>query len=633
MALQQITNGMSGAEAASVIYNNDLENAPTGNVAAGETKAPSGQKVYNFVNTNINAAARDILNLDTENFTETEVLPFDKSGVTFTTNETTGGIYFERINHHGITMFYVKANSAGSAIIHFLTVSGSTAASLATKVVNLIAGVNSFTPADLGFSEALLATPEFYIGVNPSVNGQTRFNSGTTGTLSVASAANFSVTDTTQIGSTWFTRESATDFVLSQYPETRELLDQTINLDDPLTPSVIPANRNGINMSVSGSMLAVYSEEPIFVSKFRPLEKLSIYARGAGNVFVYLAKINGSTADIRHITEITCAVGLNEFTVDQLGARTVIESTADDLHVFCGNAQDQALNPIHGQSGQTPTARPWYNIMRATNVLNVGNSTQGFSFWITRLSSTNPLVAEVLRLGSIIDQDAPSAKQWYNKAGVSFGDSITWYDGRQFNTSHIEAGQVVIGYQHYIREYFDCVVDNRGQSGWDMTQILSTVTGYGNYANTDFVTLTSGANDARKGIPVGTIAEIGAAFNTATYMGAMQAAIEHIIVTNPNIKIYLIAPINGWFNESGTSNVPGPWKGEMYISRDYIDAMLAIGRLYAIPVCNWYDNSFINKKNWRTYIGDRIEIPYYLHPTQAGYKLMGQLISRFLENN
>lgn len=633
MALKQITNGMSGAEAAQAIYDNDVENSPINSVAAGQTKAPTSDAVFRHTDTEINEAAKNILDLNVDAFTELQYFPADKSDLTFVTNETNGGIYFEKLNHHGFSKFFVKANSAGPATIHILTLSGTTATSLATKSVELAVGVNEFTPAALGFSESVLATPTFYLGVRPSAAGQTRFNYGPGGLLSVVNVSNMAVTDTTNIGSTWFASETIGDFELSDYPEIRERLNQTIQMETPLVPQVVPDDRNGINMTVRGSALAVYSEEPIFVSKTRPLQKLSIFARGAGDVFVYLAHINGASAEVAYITQITCAVGLNEFTVDQLGARSIIENSNVNLHVFCGNAQDQTLNPIHGQGGLIPEARPWYNIMRSTGAFNVGNSTQIFSFWITRYVADNPLVTEVRRLAEIVDQDTPSTKQWYQAAGVSFGDSITWYDGRQFNTSHIESGQTVRGYQQYIREYFECTIDNRGASGQDMTQILGIVTSYANFGNMDFATLTSGANDARKNIPLGSIGEIGGTFNTSTYFGAMQAAIEHMITANPLMKIYLIAPINGWFNESGTSNVPGPYKGEMFISRDYIDAVLALGRLYAIPVCNWYDNSFINKKNWRTYIGDRVEIPYYLHPTQAGYKLMGQLISRFMENN
>lgn len=242
-------------------------------------------------------------------------------------------------------------------------------------------------------------------------------------------------------------------------------------------------------------------------------------------------------------------------------------------------------------------------------------------------SLTNAYLVEVS--GSI---PVYTISKWTDKKGISFGDSITWYDGKTFSTTHIESGQRVIGYQTYLKDRLGCYISNQGQSGWDMTQI-QTVIKAADFTTTDFTTITSGANDHRKGVLPGVVGAIGGTFNLATYAGAMQSSIEYIINQNNKCKIYLITPINGWYNQSGTSEVPGPYKGEMNISREYVDVVIGLGKLYSIPVCNWYDNVFINKLNRPTYIGDKPETAYYLHPTQEGFKLMGEYLTEFLRVN
>lgn len=222
--------------------------------------------------------------------------------------------------------------------------------------------------------------------------------------------------------------------------------------------------------------------------------------------------------------------------------------------------------------------------------------------------------------------------QWVNKKFVTFGDSITWYDGKKYNYASKEEGVIVRGYQTYMREDLKCVVDNQGVSGYDMPHIYSKINSY-NYTNINAVTITSGANDHRKGIYPGTVMPIGSKFTTTTFAGALQASIEKIINTNNNIKIYLITPVRGWYNENNTSNVPNAYKGQMALSEDYVNIMKSIGNLYAIPVCDLYNLSGINKLNRPTLIGDKESDPYYLHPSTKGYTRIADVLIPFLNNN
>ncbi|MDM1529036.1 SGNH/GDSL hydrolase family protein [Myroides odoratimimus] len=209
------------------------------------------------------------------------------------------------------------------------------------------------------------------------------------------------------------------------------------------------------------------------------------------------------------------------------------------------------------------------------------------------------------------------------KRGISLGDSITWYDGKPFNSSNNSAGVIAKGYQSYVRDYFGCEYLNAGKSGQDITQILSTVKSY-NYKDFDFATLTSMANDARKGISLGELKEIGSVFDITTYYGALQESVEFILKSNPEITLFLLTGVKGWFNENGTSDVPSLDNKDIPIK--YVEAIKQIASLYSLPVCDWYNESGINQINRPVYIGDKEELPYYLHPNNLGYEKMASLL-------
>jgi len=220
--------------------------------------------------------------------------------------------------------------------------------------------------------------------------------------------------------------------------------------------------------------------------------------------------------------------------------------------------------------------------------------------------------------GVIVDTGNGVGTQWIGRTVATYGDSITWYDGHEYGEHHSEAGETAVGYQKYLKELGMTIV-NKGESGARMTGILSTikadtVSGY------DAVTITCGANDFRypNVEALGQIASIGGTFDETTMYGALQSAIEWLIGQKPSLKIILITPIKGWNN--GT-----------VMSEDYPNVFRTVGKLYSLPVCDWYDASGINELNKTTFIGDdEEELHYQLHPTNAGFKMMGEMLKGFL---
>lgn len=341
----------------------------------------------------------------------------------------------------------------------------------------------------------------------------------------------------------------------------------------------------------------------LIVNKLGPtdIKLFKIYAQQAGRIKVGVYSRSGDIFTRLNSQNFNLVAGLNTFTLDiQLGSNEYIGVQVLDAGVV---AFSDALEGANSTFVSTSTAETF------TPTLNSVNAFQ-FQFLAK-------------------PKETESEKKWLGKKYTSFGDSITWYNGRTFATSHIEAGQIVKGYQSYIVDALGCTLDNKGESGWDMTQIYASRILPYDFSDCYLTTITSGANDCRKGVPVGTLQPIGSTFNTSTYAGAMQASIEKVITSNPNTKIVLITPIRGWYSEYNTTNVPNTDPTVVgVLKREYPEMVKAIAKLYGVPVVDFYDELGWNDLNKYVYLGDDPAkfTAYLLHPNNKGYQRMGELL-------
>lgn len=215
---------------------------------------------------------------------------------------------------------------------------------------------------------------------------------------------------------------------------------------------------------------------------------------------------------------------------------------------------------------------------------------------------------------------------------VCFGDSITWYDGNAY-TNGKEQGTIAKGYESYLREY-GAVVTNKGYSGAYLEYIFDNMIVGTDMTAYDYVTITSGANDSRYQIPKGEIMPVGSNFDTKTFIGALQKSIEYVINNNPEIKVLLMTPIQGWIYAPDGYAVPKSSDG--IVEEKYADAIKEVGAFYGIAVCDWYHNSGINLLTRSLYINDPEPNPslgeynpnklYSVHPSTKGYKRMAEVL-------
>ncbi|MEN5085714.1 SGNH/GDSL hydrolase family protein [Sphingobacterium faecium] len=212
------------------------------------------------------------------------------------------------------------------------------------------------------------------------------------------------------------------------------------------------------------------------------------------------------------------------------------------------------------------------------------------------------------------------ADKFKNKIVWFFGTSITYYNGQQYSIAHSENPRICKGYQSYISQYLKCTVTNFGGSGNNLTQISATIKSK-NYSSVDYVCIEGGVNDWAQGMAIGSLLPIGSAFNVNTSYGALQSAIEHIISQNSSCRIYLLGTIRGWIDELGA------------YPEIYMNMFKEIGKLYGIPVLDWYNEcgfNDLNKLHFYKDIGSLSD--RQIHLGDEGYKVMGELAVSFLAN-
>lgn len=216
--------------------------------------------------------------------------------------------------------------------------------------------------------------------------------------------------------------------------------------------------------------------------------------------------------------------------------------------------------------------------------------------------------------------------EWYGKRFATFGDSITWQDGKEYNQGS-NVGETARGYQTIIKEKCGFAsYDNYGVSGAPMAS--GSANGDGTVdtirktdftgKNYDLVIVAVGTNDFKLGIPIG---EIGSE-DTKTFHGAYLASIKTVLNANAKARIVLFTPLhrdNDGYDDDFVNKA-----GHKLI--DYVNAVREIGERNSIPVCDMYANSGINALNLYTYTMDG------LHPNNVGYERMGAYCSAYLKN-
>ena len=138
-----------------------------------------------------------------------------------------------------------------------------------------------------------------------------------------------------------------------------------------------------------------------------------------------------------------------------------------------------------------------------------------------------------------VEIDETLTNPYKNKTIIAFGDSIVAGWGWKEGTGII---------QPLKEKYTDAVWINKAESGANMavtsspahTPIVNQVTSYTGAA--DAIILNGGVNDKNNGLPIGSIeTNYDASYNTSTFCGALESALQYIMDRYPlAVKLYII---------------------------------------------------------------------------------------------
>lgn len=541
----------------------------------------------------------------------------DETGATL--NNVPAGTYvLNQSVSAGTVIRKISLNSkltSGSVKIKVYTLAGSTftlARTISTLNVSKV-GINEFNNLNI-----VLNAGE-YLGFSVEASGVVAYINKTTALPSYYTNSNPNATSfaNTGAGST-----ALLQIKYQQFPSLEPLaaifydLDSRIDVNKELIDRVVKTQRYGVQQTPSASNQNASSAQWIparATQKSGKLYKFQTYANIAGKIQIGAYVKSGTTFTRQRFVELNVVVGLNIFDIDldikageYVGLRTYDAGLT--TYITTSTGHDGVYSTTSLADSATYTTNP--------------NMSYAFQF-----------CADQLYFGDLISDDQ-EVSDWFNKVLSTFGDSITWYYLQTFVASHIESGQICVGYQSAVKEMLGCIIDNHGRSGWTMPQIYVGEISVFNFANTYATTITSGANDCRTGVDVGQIAAIGSQFDKTTYAGALQASIEHVISSNPACKIFLITPIRGWYNEYNTSDVPNPDPNVVGLMNEaYANIMKEIGKLYGVPVLDWYNLTGLNELNKFYYLGDNPQEfdAYLLHPKNIFFRIMGIILANFLK--
>lgn len=222
------------------------------------------------------------------------------------------------------------------------------------------------------------------------------------------------------------------------------------------------------------------------------------------------------------------------------------------------------------------------------------------------------------------------AEKLSGRSAVCFGDSVTWYDGHEYNWGK-EAGKAARGFESYLRA-LGMRVCNEGVSNATIRDIRERILKT-DLEGADDVLLTSGANDSRFNVPTGTLMPEGSAFDLTTFFGCLQSGIEHIRRAAPAARIVLMTPLNGWIYAPGGYEYPRNESGR--VEKRFADALIRAGEYYGCPVCDWYGLIIMDESARSLMINDPEPDPgaaadpnplYSLHPSTECYRIMAGLL-------
>lgn len=203
----------------------------------------------------------------------------------------------------------------------------------------------------------------------------------------------------------------------------------------------------------------------------------------------------------------------------------------------------------------------------------------------------------------------------------AFGDSIVDMQGTLTSpetfgdtgyTSDLQSrnitGITVEGYVTAIERRYGLVATNYGKSGHTLVADYATLATL-SYSDVALVTIAYGVNDARTGVPLGTVNST----DITTFAGALNMLLRKIYTDNPECRVVVLTPIQRLYVSEfgiGTPNANGNYLV------DFVDMCKKVAAKRSTKCIDMYRDCGINQTNLYYYTVEGV------HPVNQGFTRM-----------
>lgn len=213
------------------------------------------------------------------------------------------------------------------------------------------------------------------------------------------------------------------------------------------------------------------------------------------------------------------------------------------------------------------------------------------------------------------------------KKYIAEGDSIvemqgTTTDEKTFAVTDLQgkdhSGEVRKGYIQEIEKRYGLVCTNTGAGGATIVSKYAELYSI-DYSDVALVTIAFGVNDARTGIPLGTVNSV----DTTTFAGCLNNLLRKIYTDNPECRVLILTPLQRLFVSDfgiATQNANGNYL------IDFVDMCKKVANKRSTKCIDMYRESGLNQTTLYYYTQEGV------HPLNEGYKRMSNLIISELDN-
>lgn len=240
-------------------------------------------------------------------------------------------------------------------------------------------------------------------------------------------------------------------------------------------------------------------------------------------------------------------------------------------------------------------------------------------------------------LGRVVEKGAPSSSgggvptflQGYNY--YAMGDSIVELQGTTDNPvkfgdfgyitdlqSRDISNLTVSGYIQAIEERYGLVCTNFGASGHTLVQDYASLVAK-DYSNVACATIGYGVNDARTGVPLGTVNST----DISTFAGALNMLLRKIYTDNPECRVLVLTPIQRLkVSDFGIADANA--NGNYLV--DFVDMCKKVANKRSTKCVDMYRDCGINQTNLYFYTVEGV------HPNNQGFGRMRNAVISALDD-